>query len=77
MEARDKVAEEWLVKDYGWKVRRLRVGDEAETSKAAFVQAQAFHTPMAFFDDLFFEFFKVTSIIYLYTNIYIHIYACV
>ena len=47
-----------LVNEYGWKVRRL-VEEDGEMRKVAQVQAQAFHVPVALFNDLFFEFFQV------------------
>ncbi|KAL6311189.1 hypothetical protein AAG906_021358 [Vitis piasezkii] len=46
-----------LVNEYGWKVRRL-VEEDGEMRKVAQVQAQAFHVPVALFNDLFFEFFQ-------------------
>lgn len=49
---------EYLVSEFGWKVRRL-AKNEREMREVAHIQAEAFHTPMALFDDLFFEFFKV------------------
>lgn len=49
-----------LVSEHGWRVRRL-VNDEYEMREVAQIQAEAFHTPMALFDDLFFQFFKVFS----------------
>ncbi|XVF13732.1 hypothetical protein REPUB_Repub08aG0233000 [Reevesia pubescens] len=48
----------YLVSEYGWKVRRLEEDDQGEIRKVAQIQAEAFHQPMAFFDDFFFEFFK-------------------
>lgn len=52
---------ECLVNDnYGWKVRRM-IETEQEMRKVAAVQAEAFHQPLFFFDDLFFEFFQVHS----------------
>lgn len=49
---------EYLVSEYGWKVRKLvRVGEEMR--EVAFIQAEAFHNPVALFNDFFFEFFKV------------------
>lgn len=51
---------EHLVREFGWGVRKLqRVGEEVRM--AAYVQAEAFHEPMALFDGAFFEFFKVSG----------------
>ncbi|KAG2664237.1 hypothetical protein I3760_16G071500 [Carya illinoinensis] len=47
----------YLVDEYGWKVRRLVVKED-EMRKAAQVQAEAFHEPVALFNDFFFEFFQ-------------------
>ena len=44
--------------EYGWKVRRL-VEEDSEMRKVAHIQSQAFHVPVALFNDLFFEFFQV------------------
>lgn len=49
---------EYLVCDYGWRVRRL-VENADEIRKAVQVQAQAFHVPVPLFDHLFFQFFQV------------------
>ena len=49
---------EYLVCEYGWRVRRL-VENADEISKAARIQAEAFHVPVALFNDLFFHFFQV------------------
>ncbi|CAN0830808.1 hypothetical protein LINGRAHAP2_LOCUS1526 [Linum grandiflorum] len=46
-----------LTTQFGWRVRRL-VNNPTETKEVAQVQAEAFHTPVALFDFLFFEFFK-------------------
>lgn len=53
---------EYLVSEFGWKARRLANEDD-EMRKVASIQAEAFHTPLLFFDDLFFEFFKVTLLL--------------
>lgn len=52
---------EYLVCEYGWMVRRL-IENKDETRQAAQVQAEAFHIPVALFNDLFFQFFQVLSI---------------
>lgn len=49
----------YLVDEYGWMVRRLVVKAD-EMRKAAQVQAEAFHEPVALFNDFFFEFFQVS-----------------
>ena len=51
---------EYLVNEFGWRVRRL-AEDQHEMKEVAQLQAEAFHTPTALFDDLFFEFFKVRT----------------
>ncbi|CAK8575316.1 unnamed protein product [Lathyrus sativus] len=48
---------EILACEYGWRIRRLTVNAD-EIKMAAQVQAEAFHVPMALFNDLFFQFFK-------------------
>ncbi|KAK7812465.1 hypothetical protein CFP56_007699 [Quercus suber] len=50
----------YLVNEYGWKVRRL-VENADEMRKAAQIQAEAFHVPLALFNDLFFDFFQPTT----------------
>lgn len=50
--------ENYLVESDGWKVRRLSK-DEDEMKSVAFIQAEAFYTPVAMFDHLFFQFFQV------------------
>lgn len=47
-----------LVTEYGWQVRRMVEKDD-EMRKVAQVQAEAFYEPLIFFNDLFFDFFKV------------------
>lgn len=49
---------EILACEYGWRIRRLIVNAD-EINMAAQVQAEAFHVPVALFNDLFFQFFKV------------------
>ncbi|PIA47169.1 hypothetical protein AQUCO_01400096v1 [Aquilegia coerulea] len=46
-----------LVSELGWRVRRL-IENEVEMRNVAQVQAEAFHVPVALFNDLFFDFFK-------------------
>ncbi|XP_058195071.1 GCN5-related N-acetyltransferase 10, chloroplastic-like isoform X2 [Rhododendron vialii] len=46
-----------LVREYGWKVRRM-VEEPSEMRKVAQVQAEAFHEPVFLFNDLFFQFFQ-------------------
>ncbi|WOL03608.1 hypothetical protein Cni_G12328 [Canna indica] len=49
--------DKYLVRDFGWRVRRMvKVGEEMR--KVAHVQAEAFYTPVAMLNDLFFDFFK-------------------
>ncbi|KAG6466884.1 uncharacterized protein LOC122036325 [Zingiber officinale] len=51
----------YLARESQWGVRRMvKVGEEMR--KVAHVQAEAFHTPVALFDDLFFDFFKAEVI---------------
>lgn len=49
---------ESLVCEYGWRIRRL-IENADEIRLAVQVQAEAFHVPVALFNDLFFQFFKV------------------
>lgn len=49
---------EYLVREYGWKVRRM-VEDMNEMRKVADIQAYSFHVPSLVFDHWFFQFFKV------------------
>lgn len=68
----------YLVSEYGWGVRRL-VEEEEEMRKVAQVQAEAFHTPTAFFNHLFFEFFQaevLAALIYKIRNSPPNRYAC-
>ncbi|KAM3382034.1 hypothetical protein T459_09339 [Capsicum annuum] len=70
---------ECLVNDnYGWKVRRM-IETEQEMRKVAAVQAEAFHQPLFFFDDLFFEFFQAevfSGLLYRLKNSPPDRYAC-
>lgn len=48
----------YLAREAWWGVRRMgRVGEEMR--RVALVQAEAFHVPVALFNDFFFEFFKI------------------
>ncbi|KAK9095869.1 hypothetical protein Sjap_021366 [Stephania japonica] len=67
-----------LVNEFGWRVRRL-VEEEEEMRKVAQVQAEAFHDPVVFFNDLFFQFFKaevLSGLIYKLRNSPPNRYAC-
>ena len=57
-EGKEEVVDGYLVREYGWKVRRM-VEERSEIKKVAQIQAQAFHVPAFFFDDFFFQFFQV------------------
>ena len=47
----------YLVREYGWGVRRM--GKLAgELKEVARIQAEAFHEPSPLFDDIFFQFFE-------------------
>jgi hypothetical protein len=62
--------ERYLVTEAGWGVRRMgRVGEEMR--RVALVQAEAFHVPVALFNDFFFDFFKVciTSNAFIFTSV--------
>ncbi|EMS66746.1 hypothetical protein TRIUR3_30433 [Triticum urartu] len=49
--------ERYLAREAGWGVRRMgRIGEEMR--RVALVQAEAFHVPVALFNDFFFDFFK-------------------
>ncbi|KAK9713661.1 hypothetical protein RND81_06G042800 [Saponaria officinalis] len=56
---------ECLVREYGWKVRRM-VECKSEMNMVALIQAHAFHLPSLFFDDFFFHFFKAEVLAGLY-----------
>lgn len=49
----------YMVSQHGWGVRRLRRDDEEEIRRVSSVQAEAFHIPLALFNDFFFLFFQV------------------
>ncbi|KAJ1288811.1 hypothetical protein BS78_02G116700 [Paspalum vaginatum] len=70
--------EEYLAREAGWGVRRMaRVGEEMR--RVALVQAEAFHVPVALFNDFFFDFFKaevLSALIYRVRNSPPDRYAC-
>ncbi|KAJ0087258.1 hypothetical protein Patl1_07531 [Pistacia atlantica] len=69
---------EYLVSEFGWKARRLAKEDD-EMRKVAAIQAEAFHIPVLFFDDVFFEFFKaevLSGLLYKLRNSPPNRYAC-
>uniref|UniRef100_A0ACD5YKZ4 Uncharacterized protein n=2 Tax=Avena sativa TaxID=4498 RepID=A0ACD5YKZ4_AVESA len=70
--------EPYLAREAGWGVRRMgRVGEEMR--RVALVQAEAFHVPVALFNDFFFDFFKaevLSALIYKLRNSPPDRYAC-
>uniref|UniRef100_A0A0E0LJ61 N-acetyltransferase domain-containing protein n=1 Tax=Oryza punctata TaxID=4537 RepID=A0A0E0LJ61_ORYPU len=70
--------EGYLVREGEWGVRRMgRVGEEMR--RVALVQAEAFHVPVALFNDFFFDFFKaevLSALIYRVRNSPPDRYAC-
>lgn len=55
--------DEYLVREAGWGVRPMgRVGEEMR--RVAQVQAEAFHVPVALFNDFFYDFFKVRVLVF-------------
>ncbi|GAB2271893.1 hypothetical protein Dimus_006722 [Dionaea muscipula] len=67
-----------LVSEHGWMVRRM-VEEESETRKVAQIQAEAFHEPVAFFNDLFYQFFQaevLSALLYRLRNSPPDRYAC-
>ncbi|KAK9162048.1 hypothetical protein Syun_002950 [Stephania yunnanensis] len=62
----------YLVNEFGWRVRRL-VEEEDEMRKVAQVQAESFHDPVVFFNDLFFQFFKAEVLSVLFTSLETHL----
>ncbi|KAL5196525.1 hypothetical protein ABZP36_000037 [Zizania latifolia] len=68
----------YLVREAGWGVRQIgRVGEEMR--RVALVQAEAFHVPVALFNDFFFDFFKaevLSALIYRVRNSPPDRYAC-
>lgn len=68
----------YLVEELGWKVRRM-VEEDIEMRKVANVQAEAFHEPVALFDDFFFRFFQaevLAGLLYRLRNSPSDRYAC-
>ncbi|KAM3273603.1 hypothetical protein ACQJBY_043043 [Aegilops geniculata] len=70
--------ERYLAREAGWGVRRMgRIGEEMR--RVALVQAEAFHVPVALFNDFFFDFFKaevLAALIYKLRNSPPDRYAC-
>ncbi|XP_020575806.1 uncharacterized protein LOC110021588 [Phalaenopsis equestris] len=69
---------EYLVEEFGWGVRRMSESVD-EMRKVADVQAEAFHVPVLFFNDFFFEFFRaevLSALIYKIRNSPSDRYAC-
>lgn len=69
---------EYLVEGFGWGVRRMAEVED-EMRKVAAVQAEAFHVPVSFFNDAFFEFFRAevfSALIYKIRNSPPDRYAC-
>ncbi|CAN4087753.1 unnamed protein product [Withania somnifera] len=63
---------------YGWRVRRM-IETEQEIRQVAAVQAEAFHEPLLFFNDFFFEFFQaevLSGLLYRLKNSPPDRYAC-
>ncbi|KAH9626401.1 hypothetical protein KSS87_009087 [Heliosperma pusillum] len=56
---------ECLVKEYGWKVRRM-VESKSEMKMVALIQAHAFHVSSLFLDDFFFYYFQAEVLAALY-----------
>ncbi|KAG4966684.1 hypothetical protein AAZX31_12G001900 [Glycine max] len=69
---------EYLVCEYGWRVRRLFENAD-EIKKASHVQAEAFHVPVSLFNELFFQFFQaevLSGLLYKLKNSPPNRYAC-
>ncbi|KAK2433235.1 ribosomal protein S18 acetylase RimI protein [Trifolium repens] len=69
---------DFLVCEYGWRIRRLIMNAD-EIKMAADVQAEAFHVPVALFNNLFFQFFKaevLSGLLYKLKNSPPNRYAC-
>ncbi|XP_047979674.1 uncharacterized protein LOC125221577 isoform X2 [Salvia hispanica] len=67
-----------FVRQGNWKVRRM-LETEEEMRQVAYVQAEAFHEPAFFFDDVFFDFFKaevLSGLMYRLRNSPPDRYAC-
>ncbi|KAG7589830.1 GNAT domain [Arabidopsis suecica] len=68
-----------LVSQHGWDVRRLNRDDEDEIRRVSLVQAEAFHIPLALFNDFFFMFFQaevLSALLYKLKNSPSDRYAC-
>jgi hypothetical protein len=59
----------YLANECGWKVRRL-VETADEMRMVAQVQAEAFHVPVALFNDFFFQFFQVSPLFFSSLNLH-------
>ncbi|TKY68053.1 N-acetyltransferase protein [Spatholobus suberectus] len=69
---------EYLVCEYGWRVRRLFENAD-EIRKVSQVQAEAFHVPVSLFNHLFFQFFQaevLSGLLYKLKNSPPNRYAC-
>ncbi|KAL1212429.1 GCN5-related N-acetyltransferase 10 [Cardamine amara subsp. amara] len=69
----------YLVSQHGWGVRRLKRDDEDEIRRVSLVQAEAFHIPLALFNDFFFLFFQaevLSGLLYKLKNSPSDRYAC-
>lgn len=49
---------EYLAREFGWKVRKL-IEEEDDLRAVARIQAEAFHEPVLLFNHFFFQFFQV------------------
>ncbi|XP_010927818.2 GCN5-related N-acetyltransferase 10, chloroplastic isoform X1 [Elaeis guineensis] len=74
----DQGQEGYLVREFGWGVRRMvEVGEEMR--RVAYVQAEAFHVPVTLFNDFFFKFFEaevLSALMYRLGNSPPDRYAC-
>ncbi|KFK22754.1 hypothetical protein AALP_AAs39978U000200 [Arabis alpina] len=69
----------YVVSQHGWGVRRLNRDDEDEIRRVSLVQAEAFHIPLALFNDFFFVFFQaevLSALLYKLKNSTPDRYAC-
>ncbi|KAG0498074.1 hypothetical protein HPP92_002765 [Vanilla planifolia] len=74
----NSVVTEYLVQGFGWGVRRM-LEDVDEMRKVADVQAEAFHSPVAIFNDFFLEIFRAdvfSAVLYRIRNSLPDRYAC-
>ncbi|KFK41617.1 hypothetical protein AALP_AA2G151600 [Arabis alpina] len=74
-----KVELKYMVSQHGWGVRRLNREDEEEIRRVSLVQAEAFHIPLALFNDYFFLFFQaevLSGLLYKLKNSPPDRYAC-